>query len=548
MRFRTGVQLTAVMLLGSLVWAQDAPKSELEFDYSFARYAPSASYTKGHSLNGGGGQFTYNIGQHFGIMADLQGYNSNTTTFNVPPNSTFPTGASGSVSGNLFTYLFGPVIKFRENQHVHPYFDVLLGAAHSNVYGNAFAILCQPIVNGCTATAAPDSNGFALSAGGGLDVPINQRIDFRVGQFDYLYTRFTNVFNNAGQNNFRYLAGLNIKMGLPNPKTPTVACAADPAEVLPWAGPVKVSAVPTDFHPKHTLTYSWESSGGQATGQGPSATVDTTSMAPGQYSVKAEVTDPKQKKNNTASCTASFTVKQPRPPVVACSASPASVKPGEPITVTVTGSSPELSAIDKHSFSTSSGALKEGETQHGDQPGSFTQTATIDTTNTAPGTINVNVGVTDVHGLSSTCTASAEVAAPPPPPAPVVAQAQLVGKCDFKDSKARVDNTCKATLDGIALQLQNDPGSRLVVIGSTDSSDAQGKNLESYRAVNVRNYLTKGEGKQQIDASRIEIRKTSDQTAGKAAQLYIVPQDGQFNIENTEIVDESTLPAKRASR
>jgi len=552
MRNRAGVQLAAVLLVGSSVWAQEAPKAELTLDYSFARYAPSASYTKGHSLNGGGGQIKFNLGQYFGIMGDFQGYNSNTTTFDIPANATFPSGAHGSVSGNLFTYLFGPVVKFHAAPHVNPFFDVLLGAAHSSVYGNAYKNLCQPTASGCTVHTTPNGNGFALSSGGGIDVPINQRVDFRVGEFDYLYTRFTNIFNDAGQNNFRFLTGLNIKMGTPNPTMPSVACGAEPTEVLPWAGPVKVTASPMDFNPNHTLAYAWESSGGRATGEGASATVDTTSLAPGQYTVKADVTDQKKKKNNTATCTATFTVKQPRPPVVACSASPATVRPGEPVAITVSGSSPDHSAVDKHSFSATSGSLKEGETQRGNQPGEFTTVAKLDTSNVPPGTISVNVGVTDVHGLSSTCTASAEVVAPAPPPQPPAATAQVVGKCDFKDARrpARVDNACKASLDGVALQLKNDSGSRLIVVGYADGAEAaRSKNVESVRAANVRDYLTKGEGKQQIDASRIEIRKASDRSTGGTVQIYLLPANAAgVQVDNTDAIDESTLPSRRASK
>ncbi len=550
MKIRLAIQFAAVMLFGALASAQDVPKAELSLDYSFARYAPSASYTKGHSFNGGGGAVTFNFAPHFGIAMDLQGYNSNTTQFTIPANSNFPNGASGSVSGNLFTYLFGPVFKFR-TPRAHPYFDVLLGAAHSSVYGNAYKTICQPVAGTCTASSTPNGNGFAMTAGGGLDIPINQRVDFRVGEFDYLYTRFTNIFNDAGQNNFRYLAGLNIKMGLPNPKTPTAACMVEPNDVLPWAGPVTAKVTPTDFNPKHALSYSWEISGDHAAdlGKGESAVVDTTSMTPGQYTVRATVTDPKQKKNNTATCTASFTVKQPRPPLLVCSASPATVKPGEPISITVSGSSPDLSAIDKRSFSASAGSLKEGETKQGEQPGEFTTVATLDTTNLAPGTITVNVGATDVHGLSSTCTASAEVVAPPAPPS--APTAQLAGKCNFNDSKrpARVDNPCKAMLDGVAMQLQREQGSRLVIIGfaqSTETSSKKGKDLESIRAGNVRDYLTAGEGNQRIDTSRIEIRKSNDQSVGKTAYVYVLPENAVLPMDNQEVVDESTLPTKRS--
>src|ERR1700756_56558 len=77
MKFSQVMQFVAVTILGAGAWAQ-TPKTELALDYSFARYAPSASYTQGHSLNGGGGTFKYNFGHSLGIAMDLQGYNSNT--------------------------------------------------------------------------------------------------------------------------------------------------------------------------------------------------------------------------------------------------------------------------------------------------------------------------------------------------------------------------------------------------------------------------------------------------------------------------------------
>jgi outer membrane protein OmpA-like peptidoglycan-associated protein len=549
MKIRTVLQFAAIILLGTLAWAQEpAPRAELDLDYSWARINPSAKYTQWHAMNGGGGAIKFNVRQWLGFKLDLQGYNSNTTKFVIPVTPTFPRGVNGSVSGNLFTYLAGPEIKFR-HEHIQPYVNGLFGGALSNLYSNAYQTICQPVTGTCLGvSSAPTQHVFALSSGIGIDVPVNRRAQIKVGEFDYLYTDYKNAFSQSGQDNFVYKGGLVINMGIPNPIPPSVACAVEPAEMLPWAGPVKATATPANFNPKHTLNYGWESSGGTATGQGTSATVNTEQMAPGQYTIRSTVTDPKKKKNNVATCSSSFTVKQPRAPVVTCSASPATVKPGEPINLSVSGSSPDMSAIDKHTFSASAGAIKEGETQHGNQPGEFTTTATLDTTNVPPGPINVNVGITDVHGQSSTCTASAEVAAPPaPPPPPPPPMAQNVGKCQFKPSAARVDNECKATLDGVAMQLQRDSQSRLVIVGYSDSSDKK-KNIESIRADNVRSYLTTGEGKQQIDASRIDIRKSSDKNSGKVADINFVPEGATFQAEGTDVIDESTLPKKRPAK
>src|SRR5689334_23076406 len=86
----TKVFLNAVLLiLAVTAFAQEFPKAEVGFDYSYARYGPSAPYSKGHSLNGGGGTATFNINQYLGIKMDLQGYGSNQTGFNIPANSIF---------------------------------------------------------------------------------------------------------------------------------------------------------------------------------------------------------------------------------------------------------------------------------------------------------------------------------------------------------------------------------------------------------------------------------------------------------------------------
>jgi hypothetical protein len=201
-----------IVLLTLAAGAQEFPRAEVGIDYSFARYAPSAAYTKGHSLNGGGGSLVYNLSSYLGLKADLQGYGSNTTSFVIPPNILFPGGASGRVQGNLFTYLFGPEVKVRAH-NFQPFGHILFGAAHSNVYGNAFKQICQPIAGACSFTKAPTSDAFAMTFGGGVDIPLNNHISIRPGEFDYLLTRFSNAFTNGNQNNFRYSAGVNFGFG-----------------------------------------------------------------------------------------------------------------------------------------------------------------------------------------------------------------------------------------------------------------------------------------------------------------------------------------------
>jgi hypothetical protein len=116
------------------------------------------------------------------------------------------------VSGNLFTYLFGPQIKFRSPK-VQPYVHLLVGGAHSNVYGNAFTTICQPAAAACGFSKSPSGNAFAMAVGGGLDIPITSLVSIRPAEIDYLLTDFNNRFNQSNQNNFRYSGGITFTFG-----------------------------------------------------------------------------------------------------------------------------------------------------------------------------------------------------------------------------------------------------------------------------------------------------------------------------------------------
>ena len=208
------VSVVGIILLSAMAaWAQEFPRAEVGGNYSYVNYNPSSPYSQTHSLNGGGGELNFNINEFLGIKMDLQGYGSTLTGFKIPPNPTFPTGAQGHVEGNLFTYLFGPQIKVRAH-HIQPYGHLLFGGAHTNVYGNAFHTICQPIAGGCAITKAPTAQAFAMDFGGGVDIPVGKHVAIRPAQFDYLLTRFSNPFTGSNnQSNFRYSAGLLFSFG-----------------------------------------------------------------------------------------------------------------------------------------------------------------------------------------------------------------------------------------------------------------------------------------------------------------------------------------------
>jgi tryptophanase len=113
------------------------------------------------------------------------------------------------VSGNLFTYMFGPQLKMHKGKF-QPFGEALFGAAHTNLDAN----LCK-VVGNC-GSGNGSNNGFAMEFGGGLDVPITKSIQFRPVEVDYLYTHFGSnhiAGASASQNNFKYVVGVNFTFG-----------------------------------------------------------------------------------------------------------------------------------------------------------------------------------------------------------------------------------------------------------------------------------------------------------------------------------------------
>src|SRR5262249_61436415 len=93
----------AVLLLGLVCSAQEFPKFEASLNYTYARYAPSSPYSKGHSLNGGGGSFMFNINDALRLKLGLPGFCWKSTTFKIPTNPPFPRRAAAQRRGEHLT-------------------------------------------------------------------------------------------------------------------------------------------------------------------------------------------------------------------------------------------------------------------------------------------------------------------------------------------------------------------------------------------------------------------------------------------------------------
>ena len=88
------------------------------------------------------------------------------------------------------------------------------------------------------------------------------------------------------------------------------------------------------------------------------------------------------------------------------------------------------------------------------------------------------------------------------------------------------------------MRLQQEADAKLVIVGNADLSEKL-KNLAAERALNSNAYLSGGEAKQAIDASRIETRTGNG--GSKTAEYWVVPAGATFDSAGTEAVDETKV-------
>jgi hypothetical protein len=382
----------------------------------------------------------------------------------------------------------------------------------------------------------PYTFGPALTVGGGLDYSLpfmGGHLGLRLFQADYEY--FHDNFGpqppypTGGRANLkvaRLSTGLIYHMGSILPPPPvTYACTAAPSPAYP-GDPITVTGTATNLNPKKTATYSWTGNEGvKVTGDNTTGAVDTSALAPGNYTVTGHVSEG-QKVGMFADCTANFTIKQFDPPTLSCTANPTTVAPGGTATISATGVSPQNRTL-TYTFTASAGQIS----------GSG-NSATLSTAGAPAGSITITGTVQDDKGQTATCTASVNVEAPPPPPAP---KTKTLCSINFdRDTKrpARVDNEAKACLDDVALNLQQSTDATAVLVGEAASTEKKADTLAAQRAVNTKDYLVKEKG---IDASRISVRTGTQ--GNKEVENYLVPSGATFDsdVQGTTPVDESTV-------
>src|SRR5436190_1548713 len=280
---RLAIKIMALVVvlgfLGDRARAQEqTPKFELFGGWSYIypnsrlhAINPAVNANQESNPRGIGIAATYNFNRWLGLTADFSGtlWGSGET----------PAQLSILDDSNFYNVSFGPKITLRR-KHFAPFAEGLFG----------WHRLTQDSV---PLVGASDHWGFML--GGGLDVPLAKHFGLRLIRADYVFSNHQYapeaLVSSTHVRGVRLQTGVNFMFGGgAKPVPPSASCSAQPTEVT-QGEPVRVTAMPSNFNPKHDVAYAWKTTGGKASGNEGSATLDTAGMQAGPVSVSATCTD-----------------------------------------------------------------------------------------------------------------------------------------------------------------------------------------------------------------------------------------------------------------
>jgi hypothetical protein len=274
-----------------------------------------------------------------------------------------------------------------------------------------------------------------------------------------------------------------------------------------------------------TLLYTYNTTGGRVTGEGPNATWDLTGLQPGTYTATVEVDDGcgcVAFSSTTATVAACTGCVAPCPTInISCPTD--TIQQGSPATVSVNMSGGDPNASVTYNWSVSAGTISAGQ---------GTPSITIDTTGTAGQTITATV---ELGGLAPTCERTRSCSFTiGTPPVPDCRKFDEYADLRFNDEKARLDNA--------AIQLQQEPGSTLyyVIFGGCEGEGGR-------RSERAKDYLVNTRG---IDAARVIVVDGGCRES-LTVELWICPQGAAAPTPtNTATVTPcpSCKPARRPAR
>jgi hypothetical protein len=210
-----------VLAVAGMAAAQDYSKIELYGGFSMFRMGggdlddslpPTLNvisykfFTRGGNVSG-----VYNLNERYGIEAGAQYNNGNLMQFfGNWPSATYPPGdaTNGRIRYSSFSIAGGPHATLRRSEVVIPFAHVLAGVNHLRLKPSLFSAG----VDKTSLLGVPffTNNGFALIAGGGVDLKFRKNLAIRAAQIDYMraFNKVGNTGVNLNQNN------INISFGI----------------------------------------------------------------------------------------------------------------------------------------------------------------------------------------------------------------------------------------------------------------------------------------------------------------------------------------------
>jgi outer membrane protein OmpA-like peptidoglycan-associated protein/opacity protein-like surface antigen len=523
--------IAVLCTFATLAAAQEgpAPKWELYGGYSFfyphadvhgqlpGALLPISSRMESNP-RGAGASLTYDFNRWFGLTLDTSTHWGSREA-----------GLVKRIDDAAFSNLsFGPKITFRSN-HVSPFLEVLVG--DHRLMPDAFHDI--------------DKLGFMF--GGGIDINLSRHVALRLLRADYVYSNYqygaSAVAPRTEIRGIRLQTGLNFMFGGGEPPVSlSAACSIQPTEVFAGES-VTVTASGSNFNPKRTVIYSWNGTGVKVAGSDASVQIDTTGLQPGSYGVTANLNE--GGKNGFASCSARFTVKEQRPPVISCSADPASVRMGGTSTIHSEASSPDGRRL-AYSYTASAGEISGTDAN-----------ATLNTQGAQPGHITVTCNVGDDRNPPLTAS-STTIVNVEPPPAHAAEIKQLEARLAlhsiyFQTARPTADNPQGGLVDSQAeilktlaadfkSYLKYKPDAHLILGGHADprGSEEYNKGLTQRRVERTENFLVEhGVPADHFDTRSFgkEDQLTADQIKELIAQdPDLSPADRQQMLNNMQVM------------
>jgi hypothetical protein len=207
--------VAGITLLSALAAsATEGSQYEVFLGYNYVRFNPNSDFIPSFNAHGGGGQFVYNFNRWLGGVVDVGAVNRGTL-------NTSTLGFDSTV----LNFVAGPRVTWWNHSRFQPFGQVLFGGAYATT-STAVAVIpagsaiIPPGFNAVpgsetTARVGFSNTGFAMLAGGGLDIRLSKHIAVRPIGADYYLMRLPSAFtgNRSNRNNFRYSAGINFMFG-----------------------------------------------------------------------------------------------------------------------------------------------------------------------------------------------------------------------------------------------------------------------------------------------------------------------------------------------